>query len=216
MSIKRVLDAEAAAVWAYRDSCVLDYMNDAPMGLGRTATAGVARVLELGALVDVPGAGARLSAGTSLADDALRIHEAVSVLPARQRVLVIVYARSGTRPAALAPVPRVRPRRNREGRVMDRDFAQAMRFPGRDAVTGQAFAMDFGAEAMFCPVILDASAERVAAQRRAWSTWRGGLCALADAFKGGGLDGIEVVAPLAPAFPWTDWARPMAARRCRE
>ena len=63
MTVKRVLDAEQAAVWAYRDCCVLAYLDAPDQGLGVTATAGVARVLELGALIQVSGAGARAAAG---------------------------------------------------------------------------------------------------------------------------------------------------------
>lgn len=202
---RRVMDAEAAAIWAYRAQCVDNYGYATPDGIGSNAQA-IARFAELGGRVD-GGWSAGLIYGAGIASvchpDASAIHAALmGAADGAAARLVRHYAHTGERP---------------EWRCVPHVAAQAVDGRWHRCGRGTVFEAELvvGEDgAVWCPLHVYDGPATARLKRAEYGAWWCGLARLAAALAGG-LETIDITAPAASRRPWHERSREPPAKGCK-
>ncbi len=177
--------------WAYRIECIDRRAGLAQVALGRalpgraSGTAIIAQMMALGTRVDSCSMHiSALGAAAHLVDDALLVHDAVLALDSPGGVavvLVIMHARSGTRPPWHG--------------------AEAERLVAEVDARGRLVTLREHERAIACYVRPAVDPAIVEYTRAEYGVWWEALAALTDVLRGR-LEGYEVCGPAAEREPW--------------
>lgn len=197
-------DIEQVLIWAYRDQNVrhaatgimdegrrewlstLAALGYSPDSVARMASAGTGASAQ-----------ARRTAAASVDEAALRVHAAVTALPADVAHLVILHAERATRPGYGADLPKYEaspawlcfPRWNANGLPEQRSFHVVYSDVGRRT-------------ALYCPVIYVSNASLIAAHRDRYTRWHAALMSLAAALDSSASCLGSIAPPSVSAQPW--------------